>query len=186
MLNRLNFWDAVPIEGSSTYAEIAQNVKLPESAVRRILRHAFSLRVFAEHPLGSEHVVHTNFSSFPIRQPNVRSWIAHHAEEGGPSAVNLAPALTKWGEGSLPGQTAAGYTLFPEDGTKSFWDWLAVDGKQEGKEGYRQKRFGDAMAFAADSPGMGMKTGLAAFDWEGLGKATMVDVSVLPIGLTPH
>lgn len=177
MLNRLNFWDAVPIDGSATYAEIAKRVNIPESAVRRVLRHAFSLRVFAEYPLGSGHVVHTNFSSFPVRQLNVRSWIAHHAEEGGPSAVNLAPALAKWGEGSLPGQTAAGYTFFPEDETKSLWDWIAVDGEGEGKKGYREKRFGDAMAFTADSPGMGMKAGLAAFDWENLGKATIVDVS---------
>lgn len=152
-------------------------MNLPESAVRRIIRHAFSLRIFAEHPLGSANVVHTNFSGLPVRQPNVRSWIAHHAEEGGPSAVNLAPALFKWGEGSLPGQTAAGFTLFPEDDTKSFWDWLAVDGEQDGEKGYRQKRFGDAMAFTADSHGMGMKSSLAAFDWQKLGKATMVDVS---------
>ncbi|RDI85507.1 Eukaryotic translation initiation factor 3 subunit H [Venturia inaequalis] len=176
VLNRLEFWDAVPIGGSATYAEIAQRVKVPESAVRRVLRHAFSLRVFAEYPLGSEHVVHTNLSSFPVRQPNVRSWIAHHAEEGGPSAVNLAPALAKWGEGSLPGQTAAGYTFSPEDDTKSLWDWLAADGEREGKKGYREKRFGDAMAFTADSPGMGMKAGLAAFDWEQLDEATIVDL----------
>ncbi|TID21734.1 Eukaryotic translation initiation factor 3 subunit H [Venturia nashicola] len=176
VLNRLNFWDAVPIDGSATYAEVARKVNIPESAVRRVLRHTFSLRVFAEYPFGSEHVVHTNFSSFPVRQPNVRGWIAHHAEEGGPSAVNLAPALAKWGEGSLPGQTAAGYTFFPGDDRKSLWDWLAVDGESEGKRGYREKRFGDAMAFAADSPGMGMKAGLAAFDWEQLGEATMVDL----------
>lgn len=179
VLNRLNFWDAVPTDGSATYAEIARKVGTSESAVRRLLRHAFSLRVFAEYPLGSEYVVHTNFSSFPVRQPNVRSWIAHHAEEGGPAAVNLAPALAKWGEGCLPGQTAAGYIFFPGDDTKSFWDWLSVDGETEGRKGYREKRFGDAMAFTADSPSMGMRAGLAAFDWEKLGKATMVDVSVM-------
>jgi hypothetical protein len=103
----------VSLEGSSTYSEIAQKVSLSERAARRFLSHAFSLYIFAEYPLGSANVVHTNFSSLPVRQPNIRSWIAHHAEEGGISAVNLAPALVKWGEGSLPGQTAAGLTLFP-------------------------------------------------------------------------
>jgi len=178
VLNRLNFWDTIPLTGSATYAEIAQKVKLPETAVRRLLRHAFSLRVFAEFPPGADTVVHTNNSSFPVRDPKVRGWISHHAEEGGPSAVNLAPALAKWGEGSSPSETAAGYSLFPnDDRVKTFWDFLATDGESEGKKGWRMKRFGDGMAFTADSVGMGMKGSLAAFDWKKLGKAKLVDVS---------
>ncbi|KAJ4161734.1 hypothetical protein NW765_009819 [Fusarium oxysporum] len=47
ILNQFNFWNAVPIGGSATYAEITARVHLPESIVRRVLKYAISIRIFA-------------------------------------------------------------------------------------------------------------------------------------------
>ncbi|KAF5612322.1 sterigmatocystin 8-O-methyltransferase [Fusarium subglutinans] len=47
ILNQFNFWNAVPIGGLATYAEITAQVNLPESIVRRVLTHATSIRIFA-------------------------------------------------------------------------------------------------------------------------------------------
>ncbi|KAF5549287.1 peptide transporter PTR2 [Fusarium mexicanum] len=47
ILNQFTFWNAVPIGGSAIYAEITAQVNLPESIVRRVLKYAISIRIFA-------------------------------------------------------------------------------------------------------------------------------------------
>lgn len=79
VLNQFDFWSAVPAGGSANYSEIVEATKLPEEVVRRILRYAFTMRLFA--PVGRDSVKHTATSAFVLKSPPMRSMIAHNAEE---------------------------------------------------------------------------------------------------------
>ncbi|KAL1840070.1 hypothetical protein VTK73DRAFT_3857 [Phialemonium thermophilum] len=48
VLDRFDFWSAVPLSGSASYADVAARTQLPETLVRRILRHAMTMRLFAQ------------------------------------------------------------------------------------------------------------------------------------------
>lgn len=67
VLNQFDFFSAVPTGGSATYSEIVERTKLPEEVVRRILRYAFTMRLFA--PVGRDSVKHTATSAYILRTP---------------------------------------------------------------------------------------------------------------------
>lgn len=47
VLNYFNFWAAVPLDGSASYQEIAQRVRLPLDVTRRVVQHGLTIRLFA-------------------------------------------------------------------------------------------------------------------------------------------
>ncbi|KLU81090.1 sterigmatocystin 8-O-methyltransferase, partial [Magnaporthiopsis poae ATCC 64411] len=47
ILNCFDFWSAVPLNGTSSPAEIARHTGLPSEVVERVLDHATTLRLFA-------------------------------------------------------------------------------------------------------------------------------------------
>jgi hypothetical protein len=177
----------VPLDGSLSYAELAEGVNLPEALVRRILRHAMTNHIFAENPLGSGHIVHTSTSAFVARNPIYKSWIGHNLEEVTPAAMKLPDALRKFSMGkATPAQELeeTAFSLAFSSKTSlaaNFWDSLShkVDGKSQAD---RASRFAEAMQVvhgtsAFDFPRL-LKSG---FDWESLGEGTVVDVSGLRI-----
>ncbi len=93
VLNEFNFWDAVPLNGSASYAEIAKATQLPEQIVRRYLRHAFTLFIFAEEGPGTDRVVHSASSAYVVRHPNMRSLIGHTMQDNRPASVAGVDAL---------------------------------------------------------------------------------------------
>lgn len=183
ILNQFDFFNAVPIRGSATYSEIAQRTTLPESIVRRILRHAFLGRLFAEVPPGSGKVVHTAKTALVVRKPAIRGWIAHNLEEMRPATTNTAKSLRQFDAGrefSSQDPLQSGFSIADLDGTGHpvlHWEFLrsAPEGRQAG---HRAAQFSAAMETAAMSSAMKAEDIIRfGFDWEGLGDATVVDVS---------
>ena len=75
VLNQFDFFSAVPLGGSATYSEISSATNLPESVVRRMLRHAFTMRLFTATESGSESVKHTATTAYLAKTPAMRSMI---------------------------------------------------------------------------------------------------------------
>jgi len=174
LLNQYDFWDTVPLTGSATYSDIASKVNLSELLVRRALRHAMTRHIFAETTPGSEKIVHTSISAAPIKNPLLCSYMGHNLEEVAPAALNLVATLKRYGESVEPTESALVYTFLPDSMTgKTVFDWFEVDGEGD-RKGWRVKRFGEAMSYVLSN--FNPKAIHSAFDWDGLGDATFVDV----------
>jgi len=48
VLNHFDFWAAVPLDGSSSYSEIARNTSLTKDVFHCLIQHAITLRIFSE------------------------------------------------------------------------------------------------------------------------------------------
>ena len=184
-LAHFNIFAAVPLDGEISYAAIAAKINLAEGRVRRILRHAMTNYIFKEARPG--YVVHTATSAMPVRNPALISWIGHNIEEVGTSSVKVVEAMERWGDSEDLIESGFGIAFGADQehgkgGKSSFFKFLQDDGEGD-KKGWRMQRLGEAM----DSMKGGDGTLDAAhvhkgFNWEGLGKATVVDVSarILP------
>uniref|UniRef100_A0A8H7N0J7 O-methyltransferase C-terminal domain-containing protein n=1 Tax=Bionectria ochroleuca TaxID=29856 RepID=A0A8H7N0J7_BIOOC len=182
ILNQFNFWDAIPLGGSATYAEIATKVNLPESLVRRILKYATTNRIFAPAPGKPDSVVHTSISAAPAKNTLLRSWIRHNFEEARPGAVHMPESFRKFSAGKEhPSEEPAesGFSTANVDHLdkpENFWDYMARD--VEGKpKGWRADEFAASMKAAASASAIKvedlLKTG---YDWPKLGDVSVVDI----------
>ncbi|KAF2102402.1 putative O-methyltransferase [Rhizodiscina lignyota] len=185
VLNQFDFFSAVPIDGSASYTGIAAYTKLPESVVRRILRQAFTLHLFAETFPGSGYVVHTAATAYTVRQPLVRSWIALNTEEVGKGCVTMPEALKAYSFGKeqitqKPGECGVARAFYNRDGRpdladKTYYHWAEEDG-EDGQRGWRERRFGEAMQALGKQNTVTPEQILGGVDWGALGDATVVDV----------
>jgi hypothetical protein len=133
--------------------------------------------IFAETAPGSGKIVHTCISVAPVKNPLLRSWIGHNLEEIAPASLNLVDTLKWYGESTEPFESATAYTHFRDSKeVKTFFEWCDVDGEGE-RKGWRSKRFGEAMAYITGDPASNIKSIHTSYDWDGLGEATIVDVS---------
>ncbi|KAH7176437.1 O-methyltransferase-domain-containing protein [Dactylonectria macrodidyma] len=182
ILNQFDFWSAVPLGGSATYGEIAKRVNLPENLVRRVLRYAIAIRIFASAPSTPDSVVHTSLSAAPAKQPLLQTWLRHNLEEARPGAVHIPEAFRKFDFGkekSSEEPLESGFTLANVDRLdkpESFWDYLNRD--VEGKpKGWRASKFAESMQAAAASSAIKIEDSLkTGYDWSALGEATVVDI----------
>ncbi|KAJ6005139.1 Sterigmatocystin 8-O-methyltransferase [Penicillium herquei] len=84
-IQQFNIAKLVPAYGEPvTFAELAEQCGLPEGDVRRLLRHAMTIRVFDE-PNENE-VVHTR-ASMLLRQEGIHGWIGSTCENSWPGAT---------------------------------------------------------------------------------------------------
>ncbi|PYI11096.1 O-methyltransferase [Aspergillus sclerotiicarbonarius CBS 121057] len=169
VLNNFNFWDAVPLDGSASYADIAKSTQLPEQIVRRFLRLVFTVFVFCEEEPGLDRVVHTAASSHMARSPLARA------------AVGV-DALKKWfvGHEEPPEDLeTCGMPLATDDGRqrgKDVWEFLETFERPDQPKGFRAERFAQAMQGLRETSGAMTETALKKFDWDGLNEATVVDL----------
>lgn len=185
ILNEFNFWDAVPLTGSASYASIAAKVGLQEAIVYRILRHAITRRLFAEAANG-DGVQHTSVSAAPARSPLMRAWVGHCLDEVARGAVEMPTALHRWArngaaaEDGEPDHCGCGIALL-KHGEQSLFDFFAVDADEERglPAGWRMKRFGDAMTCATSDDSFSLSAVHNMYGWDELPQgSTLVDVSL--------
>ncbi|KAF9761724.1 hypothetical protein IL306_003740 [Fusarium sp. DS 682] len=182
ILNQFNFWNAVPLHGSAAYAEIAAQVKLPESIVRRVLKYAISIRIFASDEDKPDSVRHTSLSALPARNLLYQTWLRHLLEEAGPGSLHVAESLKRFSSGkeeSSQEPTESSFALAnidKLDKPQTFWDYInrEVEGKPKG---WRSAKFAECMQVAASASVIKTDDLLkTAYDWEKLGEATVVDI----------
>jgi hypothetical protein len=173
-MNQLNFWDAVPLSGNASYSTIASKTGVPEEAVKRIIRHAMTARIFAETTPGADTVKHSVMSAAFVHDRKLRSWVAHNLEEILPAAINLPQAL-KYYQGNLvePDRCAGAYTFFRDenDGKGGWFQWYMRPDQR-----WRAARFGEAMTYLTQNPALNLKMIHRMYDWAALRTATLVDI----------
>ncbi|KAF1978268.1 S-adenosyl-L-methionine-dependent methyltransferase [Bimuria novae-zelandiae CBS 107.79] len=185
ILNRFNFWEAVPLDGSASISSIAQHVKLPEEAVQRLIEHATTIRYFAyanpAHPSSSP-IQHTSRSAVLAKIPGLRALVSGCIENVGPSMLVMPDALEQFAVGKKEMPTDMNETAFrlAHSGGKVFGDyndsWQLLENAGEGeKKGWRQRTFIEWMAYIKDIFGT-VDLLLGAMDWEKEGNATVVDI----------
>ncbi|KAF4333372.1 methyltransferase [Fusarium beomiforme] len=182
ILNQFNFWNAVPLDSSATYAEIAAQVKLPEITVRRVLKYAISIRIFANAKHKPDSVCHTSISALPARNQLYQTWLRHLLEEAGPGSFYVAESLKRFSSGKEEHSqepTESGFAMAnidKLDKPETFWDYInrEVEGKPKG---WRSAKFAECMQVAASASVIKTDDLLKmAYDWNKLGEATVVDI----------
>jgi hypothetical protein len=184
VLNYFNFWDAVPLGGTASYADIAKHTNLPEEVVRRFVQHATTLRVFEETDPGksSSHIKHS-FRSAPLaRSKGLRALLTTTLDLSGGPLMALHYALERYslGKPALPKNiNETSFALLFSGGQygkfTNTWEMLENDGEGE-KKGWRQREFTVFMDYLKEIFGLEGVV-LNAYDWNALGKAKVVDVS---------
>jgi hypothetical protein len=184
VLNYFNFWDAVPLDGTASYADIATHTKLPEEVVRRFVQHAATLRIFEEtEPGKSSSRVKHSFRSAPLaRSKGLRALLTTTLDLSGGPLMMLHYALERYsvGKPALPKNiNETSFALLYSGGQygkfKNTWEMLENEGEGE-KKGWRQREFTVFMDYLKEIFGLESVV-LNAYDWSALGKAKIVDVS---------
>lgn len=185
ILNYFDFWSAVPLDGVASYDEIAKHVQLPYEAVKRVLEHSTTLRLFT--PVEEEgkpitKVQHSSRSAALARSSGLRALVSTLLDDAGPPMMVTKDALDRYSRGKeqLPlDMTQTAFALFHKGGTfgsyTNSWELLENDGEGD-KKGWRQRNFVEFMRFIKEI--FRLEAVVAeAVDWKAAGKATVVDVS---------
>ena len=146
---------AVPLEGSASYAEIAERSSLREGHVRRYVRAAMSNHIFDENVFTSR-VRHTAISRLLATNPGFVDFVGLHVEEMGSAGACVIDAWNKWNQDdSEPNRTA--YSLLNQTDLPIF-ELLAQHHE-------RARRFDNAMRFGTADDSWDLRHILNAYDW---------------------
>lgn len=170
-MNHFNVFQAVPLDSSISYPDLASKTKLAEGTLRRIIRHAMTNRMFYEP--SPDHVAHTAMSAAPVKDPSMKAIIAHCIEESGASSTKQVEALDRYGESQDPRKAAATLAFDTKGG--NIFDFFENDGEGEMK-GWRGRRFAEAMRSTTTQRGHQGTAVHEGFDWQSLVEGTVVDV----------
>ncbi|KAK2051224.1 O-methyltransferase [Colletotrichum caudatum] len=184
VLNHFDFWAAVPLDGSASYAEIAKRTNLPLDVAYRVMQHAFTLRFFAETKPGraTSRVRHTSRSAALVRKPGLKALVHSVLDTSSAPLLLLNEALERYSAGK-PDLTdkmeETAFALLHKGGQfggrhVNSWDFLENHGEGE-RRGWRQKYFVEFMTFVKDIFHLDDIV-LKATDWKAAGKAKVVDV----------
>ncbi|KAI1175605.1 S-adenosyl-L-methionine-dependent methyltransferase [Nemania sp. FL0916] len=160
---RFGIASMVPIGGQVSFTEIANQARLAEDMVQRLLRFAMTMRVFREPEPGF--VAHTKASKL-LFDETMTDWLAAGTEEMWPACSRMVEALQRWPAGSEPNET--GFQI-AHSTSETMYSVISSDP-------VRGKRFANSMKFQALSPAFGASHIVENFDWAALGPAKLVDV----------
>ena len=177
-LNYFDFWSAVPLDGSSSYSEIAKSVSLPEEVVQRLLEHATTLRLFA-YDEGQGRVRHTSRSAALAKSPGLRALVTTIVDDAGPPSLLLNHALDKYNRGQTSltnDMSKTAFSLHHKGKLTSPWDFIENDGEGS-RKGWRSRNFAVFMDYVKEI--FQLEDVLAkSLDWAAAGQVSVIDVSV--------
>ncbi|MCJ1313933.1 hypothetical protein MMC25_007613 [Agyrium rufum] len=162
-IQKFGIAERVPLGGVMSYADVAKSIGVNEQITRRLLRHAMTMHVFQEPEPGM--VAHTSVSKM-LHQPGMRQWMASGCEEMWPAALRTVDAISKYPDSQEPNHT--GFSL-ANNTEHSIYQVVAADP-------VRAQRFAEAMAAFISGRGYDTSDILENYDWDTLGKVTVVDV----------
>lgn len=102
-IGRFNIARSIPIHEEVSYAEIAKRCGVNELDVRRILRHAVTLRLFKEPKRGV--VAHTAASRMIAGDQQMAGWVAATSDELWQAATQTVNAMVKHPGSQEPSET---------------------------------------------------------------------------------
>ncbi|KAI0964901.1 S-adenosyl-L-methionine-dependent methyltransferase [Xylaria arbuscula] len=153
----------IPLGGTRTYAEIAEETGISEHMIRRLIRYAMTMHIFHEPESGV--VGHTKASRI-LAGPEANDWLKAGTEEMWPAAVRMMDALQKWPNSSEPNET--GYSLSSGMG-KSIYEIM-------GSSFDCATCLANSMKMFAASPEYDISYLIDSYDWNSLGQAQVLDV----------
>ena len=153
--------EAIPVDGSITYAELASTTGLPELTLKRIIRYLMTWRYFYEPVPGS--VAHTAGSKLLIVMRDTVGYIVDETFSSGPRIGAVAEMFPKSEERNhSPWNVAHGID-------KPMFEYFETNPK-------RMTRFLGHMDTLGGSQGWNIKHLVNGYDWEGIGKGKVVDI----------
>jgi len=164
VLHQLDFFGAVPLGGSASYADIAVATNLPEQIVRRFIRTALAMQLFAIDPADTDRITHTAFSAQVIRVPTLRPFL-DFGTTAGPAMLWHGPeTLRRYQAGRTEPNDdlhACPFTLTHEPGAKErgahIWEYYE-------KRPNEAKLFANALAHVNSRGSIGAYAALDLFD----------------------
>lgn len=178
ILNHFDFWSAVPLDGTATYASIAKKVDLPEEIVQRVVEHAKTLRIFADSTTEAGKIQHSSRSAALAKQAGLRALVSTILDDAGPPMTVMPHALEKFNRGqeTLPqDMSKTAFNLFHGGKYANSWEYIENDGEGE-RKGWRSRNFTTFMNYLKEIFRLdGIVEG--AYDWKAAGKVKVVDVS---------
>ncbi|KAI1120078.1 sterigmatocystin 8-O-methyltransferase [Nemania abortiva] len=164
-LCHFRIFSLVPLQGSAPFAQVAAQAKVPEGQLKAIARMAMTFHVFCE--VKSGELAHTSISALFANSQAVRDWAIFMAGFSAPAASKMVEATERWGETTALTQTAfniANETNLP------FFEYMTQTPARSGL-------FASYMKNVTASAGLKIEHLVHGFfDWNGLQKATVVDV----------
>ncbi|EEP81703.1 conserved hypothetical protein [Uncinocarpus reesii 1704] len=183
IMNYFDFWSAVPLDGSASYADIAKHTSLPQDVVERVLAHATTLRLFSETEPGksTSRIQHTSRSAALARSPGLKALVSTILDDAGPPMMVMNQALEKYSCGKpalTKDMSETSFALLHSGGAfgnfANSWDFIENDGEGE-KKGWRQRNFVEFMRYLKEIFHL-EKAVLDSYDWKAAGKITVVDL----------
>lgn len=178
-INDFNLADCVPLDGSATFAQIAEKSELPERLVERFIRHAMGNHIFTEHPPGL--VCHTASSRLLATDPYLKDTVAMMVKEIWQPSTRVIDAVRQFHDSDEP--TEAPFTLANEPGVGMF-EFMA-------KHPERARKFGGAMKWFGTFESWDLKHLVNGYSWDMVDRpgAVLVDVGggqgAIPRALAP-
>ncbi|KAI2602759.1 S-adenosyl-L-methionine-dependent methyltransferase [Hypoxylon sp. NC1633] len=160
---RFNIASMVPLGGQATFAEISSQTGLDERHVRRLLRHATTMRVFCEPQPGV--ITHTKASKM-LASSEGNDWLRVGTEEMWPAATKMVDALQTWPGSCHPNETAF---ALANDTEHSIYEILGNDVE-------RANRFANSMKVFVTRLDYNPTYITDHYDWAALGRAQVVDI----------
>jgi hypothetical protein len=156
VIYRYKLVNTVPLDGSASYAQIAERSNLPEQLIKRMLRAAMANHIFAESAPGQ--VRHTAITRLWVTNPGFTDMVGMHLEEMGIPALKYVDALEKWG--------------YSQEGNETAWNLVNDSNKPMlatlGEMPERARRFGACMQYLTSSDDWDVRHVLDAFDWKSI------------------
>ncbi|KAI1324373.1 sterigmatocystin 8-O-methyltransferase [Xylariaceae sp. FL0255] len=159
---RFKILDIIPAGGQVSFEDIAEKTKIDKGLVRRLLRHAITMRILKEPEPGM--VAHTKISKF-LAIPYISAWATFESHDTWPAIPRVGEAIEKW-----PASQEANETAFAlANQGKSVFEVLGSDPEAA-------MRFVGGMKSLDHVPGCGDGFVPKAYDWASLGNVQIVNV----------
>jgi hypothetical protein len=158
-LNEYKIAQAVPLERSITYSEIAANVGFDETLIKRFIRFAMTMHIFDETEDGA--VKHTSFSRLMATHPFMSDAVNFHTKELSVGASKTVESLRRWGPSQEGNECGFNIALGTD---KTLWEVT--------------KHAAGCMRYAMEGDAWHARHILDAFDWALIDKpgARAVDI----------
>ncbi|KAH8673371.1 sterigmatocystin 8-O-methyltransferase [Xylariales sp. PMI_506] len=159
---RFKILDMIPSGSQVSFEDIAEKANLDKGLVRRLLRHAITMRILREPEPGL--VTHTKISKF-LAIPYISAWATFESHDTWKAIPRVGEAIEKW-----PSSQEANESAFAlANGGKSVFEVLGSDPEAA-------MRFAGGMKSLDHVPGCGDAFVAKAYDWASLGDVFIVNV----------
>lgn len=155
---------------AAPYAEVARNAGVPEATLRSVARMAMTANFLGETTEG--HLSHNSLSAALVEDPNLLTWLSYMVNRTVPCMAAFVQATEKWPNSTKGNETAYNIAMKTE---LPFFDHLKSSPELGAEFGAYMK------SQASVHSGASVNHLLHGFDWQALGKAKVVDVSIIYI-----